>query len=145
MSYINPWAGPKTYAMYRHDLAVLTRREKSQRAGQLAYNTLHGYKPELARAMAAGPYDPFYLIGWRTSSHMWRSIGRMTLTQEEMKNEARVAIIEGRSKPIREWNPRAREHEIRLKNGETIRVIYDRTKGEVVKLLPADAVSPSWK
>lgn len=56
-------------------------------------------------------------------------------TLENVKDEARKAIMEGKSTPIRAYSPRQREHLVKLNDGKTIHVIYDRTIGEVVKLV----------
>ena len=57
------------------------------------------------------------------------------MTEEAIKEEARAAILSGNSTPVRTYNPRAREHVVQLKNRKTIHVIYDRTIGDVVKLI----------
>lgn len=58
----DPFKGDYTYLMFRHDLGVLTRhKHASIRHGQLAYNTLHDIKPELALAINGTEHDPFYM------------------------------------------------------------------------------------
>lgn len=49
-----------TYEMYLHDYSVFATRTKL-RSGQLAYNMLSAIRPELARSINAGPFDPFYV------------------------------------------------------------------------------------
>lgn len=71
MAHINPWEGPKTYGMFRHDLSVLSRRNPNQRAGQLAYNTLADYKPELALELNGTALDPFHLDERLEDFFMW--------------------------------------------------------------------------
>lgn len=69
----------------------------------------------------------------------------MSIESEAMMAEARAAILAGDSQPIRVFNTRAREHAITLRDGKTIHVIYDRTAGEVTKLLYPTGDENHWK
>lgn len=53
--------GTITYDDYLESVIIGSVQYKSWRVGQVAFNMLSSYRPDIAERLRGGPHDPFYV------------------------------------------------------------------------------------